>query len=209
MRSCKATQSKHTWQRAGDASILICLALVLVSCQKHQPSHSNNQRGCPQDTPRHRQQQSPCSPKPRQATLRTPDHQDLPPHSPAWHKSVCPVLLSLAGTKSWDKDDEGHLMLLPKEKVDGASHSCTHSTQSQDTGEALAGAHSSKDLPSPNHRHCPTLTLQMCLSLPGKGRDEAEEEQEQAGKAAKTVTTTAAARAVRHPPQCSRCRVPH
>lgn len=46
--------------------------------------------------------QSPCSPKPRQATIRTPDHQDLPPHSPAWHKLVCPVLPSLA--ESGDKE---------------------------------------------------------------------------------------------------------
>lgn len=76
-------------------------------------------------------------------------------------------------------------MPLTKEEVDGASHSCTHSTQSQDTGEPLAGAHSSKDLPNPDHGHCPALTLQRCLSLPGKRRDEAEEEREQAEKSSR------------------------
>lgn len=50
-------------------------------------------------------------------------------------------------------------MPLPEEEVVGVSQSCTHSTLSQDTGEPLAGADSSKDLPNPNHRHCPALTL--------------------------------------------------
>lgn len=57
-----------SWQRSGDAATSICLALVLVSCKSTVPLTAISNEDAPQDIPRHRQQQSPCPPKPRQAT---------------------------------------------------------------------------------------------------------------------------------------------
>ncbi|XP_031456160.1 transcription factor 20 isoform X6 [Phasianus colchicus] len=142
---------------------------------------ANQKRFCPQESDGHRREESTDLPKPSNAMLRLPGHEDQSPQNPLIMRRRVRSFISPIPTKRQPQDmknsgseDKGRMMTSAKEGADKAYNSYAHSSQSQDVGKPVAKGDSFKDLPSPDGRNCPAVSLtspaKTKILPPRKGR---------------------------------------
>ncbi|XP_053832936.1 transcription factor 20 isoform X5 [Vidua macroura] len=142
---------------------------------------ANQKRFCPQDSDGHRREESTDLPKPSNAMLRLPGQEDQSPQNPLIMRRRVRSFISPIPTKRQPHDmknsgseDKGRLMTSTKEGADKTYNSYAHSSQSQDAGKSVAKGDSFKDLPSPDNRNCPAVSLtspaKTKILPPRKGR---------------------------------------
>ncbi|NWV90436.1 TCF20 factor, partial [Machaerirhynchus nigripectus] len=142
---------------------------------------ANQKRFCPQESDGHRREESTDLPKPSNAMLRLPGQEDQSPQNPLIMRRRVRSFISPIPTKRQPHDmknsgseDKGRLMTSAKEGADKTYNSYAHSSQSQDAGKSVAKGDSFKDLPSPDNRNCPAVSLtspaKTKILPPRKGR---------------------------------------
>ncbi|XP_063252149.1 transcription factor 20 isoform X3 [Prinia subflava] len=142
---------------------------------------ANQKRFCPQESDGHRREESTDLPKPSNAMLRLPGQEDQSPQNPLIMRRRVRSFISPIPTKrqphdmrSSGSEDKGRLMTSAKEGADKTYNSYAHSSQSQDAGKSVAKGDSFKDLPSPDNRNCPAVSLtspaKTKILPPRKGR---------------------------------------
>uniref|UniRef100_A0A674HSC7 Transcription factor 20 n=1 Tax=Taeniopygia guttata TaxID=59729 RepID=A0A674HSC7_TAEGU len=140
---------------------------------------ANQKRFCPQESDGHRREESTDLPKPSNAMLRLPGQEDQSPQNPLIMRRRVRSFISPIPTKRHDmknsgSEDKGRLMTSAKEGADKTYNSYAHSSQSQDAGKSVAKGDSFKDLPSPDNRNCPAVSLtspaKTKILPPRKGR---------------------------------------
>ncbi|OPJ69007.1 transcription factor 20 [Patagioenas fasciata monilis] len=142
---------------------------------------ANQKRFCPQESDGHRREESTDLPKPGNAMLRLPGQEDQSPQNPLIMRRRVRSFISPIPTKRQPQDmknsgseDKGRLMTSAKEGAEKTYNSYAHSSQSQDVGKSVAKGDSFKDLPSPDNRNCPAVSLtspaKTKILPPRKGR---------------------------------------
>ncbi|XP_019370424.1 PREDICTED: transcription factor 20 isoform X1 [Gavialis gangeticus] len=142
---------------------------------------ANQKRFCPPDGDGHRREESTDLPKPSNAMMRLPGQEDQSPQNPLIMRrrvrsfiSPIPSKRQSQDAKNSGTDDKGRLLPSSKEGTDKAFNSYVHSSQGQDAGKSLSKGDPSKDLPIPDNRNCPAVSLtspaKTKILPPRKGR---------------------------------------
>lgn len=145
------------------------------------PGMSNQKRyGPPHETDGHILTESTQSSKPSNVMLRLPGQEDHSSQNPLIMRrrvrsfiSPIPSKRQSQDVKNSNTDDKGRLLHPSKEGADKAYNSYTHLSHSQDI-KSIPKRDASKDLPNPDNRNCPAVTLtspaKTKILPPRKGR---------------------------------------
>ncbi|XP_074083175.1 transcription factor 20 isoform X2 [Macrotis lagotis] len=145
------------------------------------PGMANQKRyGPPHETDGHGLTESAQSSKPGNVMLRLPGQEDQSPQNPLIMRrrvrsfiSPIPSKRQSQDVKNSSTDEKGRLLSPSKEGPDRAFNSYTHVSHNQDV-KSLPKRESSKDLPSPDNRSCPAVSLtsptKTKILPPRKGR---------------------------------------
>ncbi|KAB0349718.1 hypothetical protein FD754_014575 [Muntiacus muntjak] len=179
--SNKGIELKHGSQKLQQESCWDLSRQTSPAKSSGPPGMSNQKRyGPPHETDGHGLLESTQSSKPSNVMLRLPGQEDHSSQNPLIMRrrvrsfiSPIPSKRQSQDVKNSNTEDKGRLLHPSKEGTDKAYNSYAHLSHSQEI-KSIPKRESSKDLPSPDSRNCPAVTLtgpaKTKILPPRKGR---------------------------------------
>uniref|UniRef100_A0A8C9KJ35 Transcription factor 20 n=1 Tax=Panthera tigris altaica TaxID=74533 RepID=A0A8C9KJ35_PANTA len=179
--SNKGIELKHGSQKLQQESCWDLSRQTSPAKSSGPPGMSNQKRyGPPHEADGHGLAETAQSSKPGNVMLRLPGQEDHSSQNPLIMRrrvrsfiSPIPSKRQSQDVKNSNTEDKGRLLHPPKEGADRAFNSYAHLSHSQDV-KSVPKRESSKDLPSPDSRNCPAVTLtspaKTKILPPRKGR---------------------------------------